>query len=401
MPDPEARFMDFSYSTEDEAFRREFRLWLERNLEYATPPRGPLADEEEGSWEATQRWHRRLYEGGWLGITWPVEYGGRGGTFLQETIVDQELEQAGSGLPFTGPGIWLLGPTLIHWGTAAQKQRHLRKILAGEEMWCQGYSEPNAGSDLAAIQTRAVERNAYFVINGSKIWTSLAHHSHWMFALARTDSEAPKHKGISYLLVDMKTPGITISPLIQMTRARHFNQVFLEDVRVPIENIVGKKNQGWQVALTTLAFERSSGQERIMANRVRELAELASQFSRDGHVLAEDASVRQAIGQFAAEAAAIRYTGFRQLTRQLKGLPPGPEGSSIKLSASELGLRIASFALEMLGAFGQLERGDKFAAAQGLWTHRMLEARGPMIYSGTNEIQRNILGERVLGLPKG
>src|SRR5579863_399450 len=393
--------MDFRYSAEDEAFRREFRLWLERNLEYATPPRGPLADEEEGSWEATLRWHRRLYEGGWLGITWPAEYGGRGGTFLQETIVDQELEQAGSGLPFTGPGIWLLGPTLIHWGTATQKQRHLRKILAGEEMWCQGYSEPNAGSDLAAIQTRAVEHDGYFVVNGSKIWTSLAHHSHWMFLLARTDSAAPKHKGISYLLVEMKTPGITISPLIQMTGARHFNQVFLEDVRVPIANIVGERNQGWQVALTTLAFERSSGQERIMTNRVRELAQLASQLSRNGRALAEDASVRQTIGQFAAEAAAIRYTGFRQLTRQLKGLPPGPEGSSIKQSASELGLRIASFALEMLGAYGQLERGDQFAAAQGLWTHRMLEARGPMIYSGANEIQRNILGERVLGLPKG
>jgi alkylation response protein AidB-like acyl-CoA dehydrogenase len=222
-----------------------------------------------------------------------------------------------------------------------------------------------------------------------------------MFVLARTDSDAPKHKGISYILVDMNTPGITISPLIQMTGARHFNQVFLEDVRVPIANIVGKKNQGWQVAMTTLAFERSSGQERIMTNRVRELAQLAMRLSRNGRPLADDASVRQTIGQFAAEAAAIRYTGFRQLTRQLKGLPPGPEGSSIKLSASELGLRIASFALEMLGPFAQLERGDQFAAEQGLWAHRMLEARGPMIYSGTNEIQRNILGERVLGLPKG
>ncbi|MGH7836410.1 MAG: acyl-CoA dehydrogenase family protein, partial [Candidatus Binataceae bacterium] len=330
-----------------------------------------------------------------------LEYGGRGGTFLQETIVEQELERAGSGLPFTGPGIWLLGPTLIHWGSAAQKQRHLRKILAGEEMWCQGYSEPNAGSDLAAIQTRAVEQNGEFVVNGAKIWTSLAHHSHWMFLLARTDSVAPKHKGISYLLVDMKTPGITIRPLIQMTGARHFNQVFLEDVRVPIANLVGEKNQGWQVALTTLAFERSNGQERIMTNRVRELAQLARGLSRDGRPLVEDAAVRQTIGQFAAEAAAIRYTGFRQLTRQLKGLPPGPEGSSIKLSASELGLRIASFALEMLGPFAQLEGGDRFAAEHGLWTHRMLEARGPMIYSGANEIQRNILGERVLGLPKG
>jgi alkylation response protein AidB-like acyl-CoA dehydrogenase len=393
--------MDFNYSSEDEAFRQEFRIWLDQNLQFAVPALGPLADEEEVSWEATLQWHRKLYEGGWLGITWPREYGGRGGTFLQETICDQELERAGTGVPFTGPGIWLLGPTLIHWGNAAQKERHLRKVLSGEELWCQGYSEPNAGSDLAALQTRAVQDGDHFVVNGSKIWTSLAHHAHWMFLLARTDSAAPKHKGISYLLVDMKSPGITISPLIQMTGARHFNQVFLEDVRVPVENIVGERNQGWQVALTTLAFERSSGQERIMMNRVRELAQLARSLTRDGRSLAEDAQVRQKIGEFAADAAAIRYTGFRQLTRQLKGLPPGPEGSAIKLSASELGLRMASFALELLGPFGQVERGDPLAADHGLWTRRMLEARGPMIYSGANEIQRNILGERVLGLPKG
>ncbi|HVN90463.1 MAG TPA: acyl-CoA dehydrogenase family protein [Candidatus Binataceae bacterium] len=392
--------MDFNYSPEDEAFRAEFRAWLKDNVQYSVPALGPLADENDVSWEDTLRWHRKLYEGGWLGITWPKEYGGRGGTFLQETIWEQEMELAGTGMPFTGPGIWLLGPTLIHWGTHEQKERHLRKVLAGEEFWCQGYSEPNAGSDLASIQTRAVEKDGYFIINGSKIWTSLAQHSQWMFLLARTDPDLPKHKGISYILVDMKTPGITISPLIQMTGARHFNQVFLEDVRVPVENIVGAKNQGWQVALTTLAYERSSGQERIMTNRVRELAALAKRLTRNGRPLTEDSEVRQRIGQFAADATAIRYTGFRQLTRQLKGLPPGPEGSSIKLSASELGLRIASFAMEMLGPYGQLERGDEYAAERGLWAQRMLESRGPMIYSGANEIQRNILGERVLGLPK-
>lgn len=393
--------MDFNYSIEDEAFRTEFRQWLELNRQYAVPALGPLADEEEASWEATLRWHRKLYEGGWLGITWPKEYGGRGGTLLHEIICEQELERYGSGVPFTGPGIWLLGPTLIHWGTDEQKRRHLRDVLAGDEMWCQGYSEPNAGSDLAALQTRAVEKDGCFIVNGSKIWTSMAHHAHWMFLLARTDSAAPKHKGISYLLVDMKTPGITIRPLIQMTGARHFNQVFLEDVRVPIENLVGRTNQGWQVAMTTLAFERSSGAERIMMARVRELAGLARRLSRNGSSLWDDDDVRQKIGQFAAEAAAIRYTGFRQLTRQLKGLPPGPEGSMIKLSASELGLKIAAFAMEMLGPFAQLERGDDRAIDGGSWARRMLEARGPMIYSGTNEIQRNILGERVLGLPKG
>ena len=393
--------MNFSYSSEDEALRTEFRAWLGENRHYAMPALGPLADEEEVSWEATLQWHRKLYEGGWLGITWPAEFGGRGGTLLQEIICDQELERAGSGLPFTGPGIWLLGPTLIHWGTDAQKKHHLHKVLSGAEIWCQGYSEPNAGSDLAAIQTRAVEKDGYFIVNGSKIWTSLAQHAHWMFLLARTDSEAPKHKGISYLLVDMKSPGIAISPLVQMTGARHFNQVFLEDVRVPIENLVGRKNEGWQVALTTLAFERSTGQERIMMRRVQDLARLAMRLSHNERSLWEEPNVRQKIGQFAAEAAAIRYTGFRQLTRQLKGLPPGPEGSMIKLSASELGLKIAAFAMELLGPFAQLERADSLAIDHGVWVRRMLEARGPMIYSGTNEIQRNILGERVLGLPKG
>jgi alkylation response protein AidB-like acyl-CoA dehydrogenase len=392
--------MDFSYSVEDEVFRAEFRAWLGRYGQYAVPTLGPLADESEVSWEATLRWHAKLNEGGWLGITWPRDYGGRGGTLLQETICDQELESAGTGVPFTGPGIWLLGPTLIHWGSTAQKQSHLRKILTGEEIWCQGYSEPNAGSDLAALQTRAVKKGDHFVVNGSKIWTSLAHRAQWMFLLARTDPDAPKHKGISYLIVDMKSPGITITPLVQMTGARHFNQVFLEDVRVPVENVVGQVNQGWQVAMTTLAFERSNGQERIMTNRVHELAQLVTRLSRDDPKIIENSQIRETIGQFAAEAAAIRYTGFRQLTRQLRGLPPGPEGSSIKLSASELGLRIASFAMELLGPFAQLESGQ-FAVDRGLWTRRMLEARGPMIYSGTNEIQRNILAERVLGLPKG
>ena len=392
--------MDFNYSPADEAFRTELRRWLESNSQYSVPARGPLADEAEGGWKATLRWHHKLYEGGWLGITWPREHGGRGGTFLQEVIRDQELERAGTGVPFTGPGIWLLGPTLIHWGTDAQKRRHLRPILAGEEFWCQGYSEPNAGSDLASLQTHAVERDGCFVLNGSKIWTSLAHRAQWIFVLARTDPAATKHHGISYLLCPMNTPGITISPLIQMTGARHFNQVFFDDVRVPLENIIGAKHEGWKVAMTTLMFERSGGEERIMATRVGELALLAGRVTLNGQRAWDNPGVRQQIAQFAAEATALRYTSFRQLTRQLKGLPPGPEASLIKIGSSELGLRMASFAMELLGPFATLEPGDPLAYEEGQWAHRMLEARGPMIYSGTNEIQRNILGERVLGLPR-
>ena len=228
----------------------------------------------------------------------------------------------------------------------------------------------------------------------------MAHRAQWIFVLARTDPAATKHHGISYLLCPMDAPGITISPLIQMTGARHFNQVFFDDVSVPLENVVGRKNEGWKVAMTTLMFERSGGEERIMAARVGELARLAACIRHTGQRAWDDPGVRQKIAQFAAEATALRYTSFRQLTRQLKGLPPGPEASLIKIGASELGLRMAAFAMELLGPFATLEPGDPHAYEQGRWAHRMLEARGPMIYSGTNEIQRNILGERVLGLPR-
>jgi len=392
--------MDFNYTSEDEAFRADFRAWLERNRQYATPLREPLADEAAGDWEARVRWHRKLNDGGWMAISWPQEYGGRGAGFLQNIVYHEELDRAGTAAPFTGFGIPLLGPTLIHWGTAEQKRRFLPKILTAEEIWCQGYSEPNAGSDLAGLLTRAVEDGDDFIVNGSKIWTSAAHHADWIFLLVRTDPEAPKHKGISYLLVDMKTPGISVRPLVQMTGARGFNQVFFEDVRVPRENLVGQKNQGWQVALTTLMFERS-GHDRSIVRQVTELAYLARRTLHNGRTAWESPAVRQKIAQFMLDAEAIKYTSYRQLTRQLKGLPPGPEGSMLKLCSTELALRIAAFGLELLGPYSQFEVDAPFAVDAGKWSQRMLAARGPTIYAGTNQIQHNIIGERVLGLPKG
>jgi alkylation response protein AidB-like acyl-CoA dehydrogenase len=254
---------------------------------------------------------------------------------------------------------------------------------------------------LAGLQTRAIEDGDDFVVNGSKIWTSAAQHADWIFLLVRTDADAPKHKGISYLLVDMKTPGIAVRPLVQMTGARGFNQVFFEDVRVPRQNLVGQKNQGWQVALTTLMFERSTGHDRGIANQISELVELARRVPRDGRTAWESASVRQKIAQFALEAEAIRYTGYRQLTRQLRGLPPGPEGSMLKLCSTELALRLAAFATELLGPYSQLQLAAPFAMDAGKWSQRMLAARGATIYAGTNQVQHNIIGERVLGLPKG
>jgi len=386
--------MDFNYSPEDEAFRREFRHWLEANA--------PKDQEGGDQWQQRLAWHRKMHAAGWVGIGWPKEYGGRGATITQQLIYNQELAKVDSPVLVNSLGILLVGPTLMHWGTEEQKKRHVAKILSADEIWCQGYSEPNAGSDLAALQTRAVEEGDYFIINGQKVWTSDAHRADWCILLARTDPEAPKHKGISYILVDMHSPGVTVRPLVQITGDANFNEVFFEDVKAPKENLVGEKNQGWQVAVTTLMFERSglfNGGERL--DTVRELVKLAKTVQRHGKCAWEDSGVRERIAQFACEATALLYTGLRQLTRRLKGLPPGPEGSVIKLANSELNLRMNSFAMELLGAYGPLESDAPHSIDRGKWSYRMLASRALTIAGGTSEIQHNIIGERVLGLPKG
>lgn len=386
--------MDFNYSPEDEAFRREFRNWLEANA--------PKDQEGGNQWQHRLAWHRKMHAAGWVGIGWPKEYGGRGATITQQLIYNQELAKVNSPMLVNGLGIMLVGPTLMHWGTDEQKKRHVPKILSADEIWCQGYSEPNAGSDVASLQTRAVEEGDYFIINGQKAWTYDAHRADWCILLARTDPEAPKHKGISYILVDMHSPGVTVRPLVQITGDANFNEVFFEDVKAPKENLVGEKNQGWQVAVTTLMFERSglfNGGERL--DTVRELVKLANTVHRHGKCAWEDCGVRERIAQFACEATALLYTGLRQLTRRLKGLPPGPEGSVIKLANSELNLRMNSYAMELLGAYGPLEPDAPHAIDRGRWSYRMLASRAFTIAGGTSEIQHNIIGERVLGLPKG
>jgi alkylation response protein AidB-like acyl-CoA dehydrogenase len=394
--------MDFNYSVEDEAFRAEVRAWLEANQQFAPPVRGPLDDGAAPDWAARVRWHKKLNEGGWVAVHWPSKYGGRGATVMQRLIFREELGRLSLTEPGLGMGTGLLGPTLMHWGTEDQKRRYLPVILRGDEFWCQGYSEPGAGSDLASIQTRAVEDGDYFVVNGQKVWTSVAQFADWIFLLVRTDPDAPKHKGISYLLVDMHGPGITVRPLVQMTGGRGFNEVFFEDVRVPKKNLVGEKNHGWQVAITTLMFERSSsGGNEGALTQINQLAELAKCIPRNGGTAWDDSGVRQKIVKFTAEAYALKYTGYRQLTRQLKGMPPGPEGSMMKLCGTELSLAVAQYAMELLGPYSQLEYNAPFALDHGRWSLRMLAARGPTIYAGTNQVQHNIIGERVLGLPKG
>src|SRR5215475_11188119 len=394
--------MDFNYSPEEEKFRQEVRIWFEANL----PDDLREGRDEELSqnerWERHKAWHKKLYEGGWVGIWWPKEYGGRGASLIEQAIFNEELGRTGAPAGVNMNGVTLLGPTLMHWGTEEQKNRFLPKILPAEEIWCQGYSEPGSGSDLASIQTRANEDGDYFVVNGQKVWTSMAQHADWIFALVRTDPDAPKHKGISYLLVDMHSPGVTVRPLVQMTGGRGFNEVFFEDVRVPKRNLVGEKNNGWQVAITTLMFERGGGAGAGgPSQEVLELAGLARRLPRDGKTAWDDPGVRQKIAEFASEAKALKYTGYRQLTRQLRGLPPGPEGSMMKLVSTELALKIALYAMELLGPYSQFEYGAPFAIDKGKWSFRMLAARGPTIFAGTNQIQHNIIGERVLGLPKG
>ncbi len=404
--------MDFSYTPEQEAFRKEVRAWLEKNsagvfgrgrggLGQSTASLLDVRDDER--WNQLREYHRRLYHDGYIALHWPKEWGGAGAGMIEQSIYQDEALRLG--LPLYGANqlaIDRIGATIAICGNEQQRKRFLPKMLTGEEIWCQGYSEPNAGSDLAGLQTRAVLEGDYFVVNGQKVWTSLAHRADWQVLLVRTDPEAPKHKGISYLLVDMKSPGMTIRPLVQMTGEAGFNEVFYDNVRVPKENLVGEINQGWQVSIATLMYERVSGGTRHPVERtINELVELAGKVKFDGVPATAHPYVRQRLAQFKIEAQCLRLSRYRSLTAQLKGRVPGPESSFGKLFATELNLRVAMFADELLGAYGKLEHGSHGAIEGGRWTHRTLSARGLTVAAGTSEIQHNIIGERVLGLPKG
>jgi alkylation response protein AidB-like acyl-CoA dehydrogenase len=396
--------MDFADSLEHAAFRAEFRRWLAANLpsdlcvddaadQRVSPDRETL--------EQRIRWQKTMNAAGWVGITWPKEYGGRGANFMQQVIFDEEYTRARAPILPAASALNLLGPTLIHWGSEAQKKRHLPRILNADELWCQGYSEPGAGGDLASLRTRAIDQGDHFLVNGQKVWTSGAHFADWCFLLVRTDPEAPKHHGISYLLVDMKTPGITVRPLVLLNGHRHFNEVFFEDVKVPKENLVGPLNEGWKVAITTLMFERSGAGGRDHAAQIARLVEIAKSFPTRQEPAWNDSHVRQQLAQLAIEAKALQVTRLRSLTRRLRGEPPGPEGSILKLFGSELGVRIADFASTLLGPYATVDAPTEALADASRWYHRVLGARQYTIAGGTSEIQRNIIGERVLGLPKG
>lgn len=394
--------MDFDYSPQEEAFRQELRAWLDAN-----PPDGYDPDafeliDQEDRFRIKFDWQKKLHAAGWVGIHWPQEYGGRGATIMEQTIYQQELARVRAP-GFANPlGISLVGPTLMHWGTDEQKERFIPNILSAYEVWCQGYSEPGSGSDLASLQTRAVDDGDTFVVNGQKVWTSFAHKADYCILLARTDPDAPKHKGISYLLVDMHAPGVTVRPLVQISGDAEFNEVFFDDVRVSKAHMVGERNGGWQVAITTLMFERANfGMVYNLEPMLDKLVGLLDDLRIDGRPAADDPHVRQQVAGFHVEIRALKLAGYRQLTRQLRGNPPGPEGSVGKLAGSELYVRMAHFALELLGPYAQCALGEEVGIDRGYWARRALGSRLYTIAGGTSEIMRNIVGERVLGLPKG
>ena len=396
--------MDFQYTPEQEAFRQEFRRWLEADLlpdlcvDDAMDER--VAPDRE-TFERRVAWQKKMHAAGWVGISWPKQYGGRGASLMEQMIYDEEYSRARAPVLPGYMGLMLAGPTLMHWGTEEQKRRFLPRILNADDIWCQGYSEPGAGSDLASLQTQAVDLGDHFMVNGQKVWTSGAQFADWMVLLARTDPHAPKHKGISYLLVEMKSPGITVRPLVLMNGHRHFNEVFFEDVRVPKVSLLGPKNEGWKVAITTLMYERGGAGGGGHTAQVKRLAALAKQVTINGRPAWEQGWVRQRLAQFAIECEALKYTRLRGLTRQLKGQPPGPEGSILKLCSSELGVRIAYFATELLGAHALVSEPTAVVPDAPRWLNRVLSSRQYTIAGGTSEIQHNIIGERVLGLPKG
>ena len=396
--------MDFDFTSEQQAFRSEVRAWLQANVPADLRGRGfasSRADREHV--DRLREWQRLLYTARYVGIDWPAEYGGRGASIMEQVILYEEMARAQSPQPVNRGGLSMLGPTLMKHGSPAQRARHLDKILTAEEIWCQGFSEPEAGSDLANLKTRAVLDGDQYIVNGQKVWTSMAHVSEWGFFLVRTDPVAPRHKGITFLLIDMKSPGISIRPLRQLTGEAEFNEVFLENVRVPAANVVGKVNEGWGVALTTLAYERdvlTMIRHISLRTALERLVALAKRTRRNGGTAAQDPVMRQKIAGLCIAERCLQLNGYRSLTRILKGVATGPEGSTSKLFWSQVDQDLADVATEIIGPYSQIAAPSALAPDEGQWAFYALLARGSGIRAGTSEILRNILGERVLGLPK-
>jgi alkylation response protein AidB-like acyl-CoA dehydrogenase len=377
--------MDLRDTPDEAEFRAGLRSWIEANL----------PEEERGGRGGARRfeqfgreWSRRLNEAGYAGLTWPKEYGGAGAPYSYQAIFYEEMAAAAAPPHIGVIGLGMAGPTIMVHGTDAQKERHLAKILSGEEVWCQGFSEPDAGSDLAAARTRAELRDGHFVVNGQKVWSSFAHIADWCILVTQSDPEAPRYRNLTYLLVDMHAPGVEVRPLRQITGEAEFNEIFFTDVEVPAENVLGEVGGGWQVAMTTLLHERGTlgfALSAALDANVRRLVELARE--RQVGAVARDAVAREWIEQ-----QALRFTNYRSLATLVKTGVPGPEGSVAKLHWSESNQRLTKLARSLLGPDG--------LADDGYWNHQQLRSRGNTIEAGTSEILRNIIAERVLGLPR-
>ncbi len=405
--------MDFGDSQEEAAFRQDVREFIKEELPAGLNRRGQGGAmfgggsgrfTREEYWKELGVWLTKLADRGWIAPAWPKEYGGGGLTVIEQFILNQEMALTGAPRSPNMIGLGWVGPTLILYGTEEQKSHHLRPILRNEAFWCQGFSEPGAGSDLAALQTRAVRDGDDYVVNGQKIWTSGAHVAHWMILLARTDANAPKHKGISYFLVDMKSPGITIRPLTNMSGSHDFNEVFFDNVRVPNENLVGEENRGWYIGTATLDFERSGIATGVShANAVQDYVEFAHQCRDDARcTVASNALVRYALADRAIEAQVEQMLNYQVIGIQKRGMVPNHEASIAKLFSTELDQRIAATGLGLIGLYGQLMRdGGQYEALKGRMPSMYMYATTSTIGGGTSEIQRNIIAQRGLGLPRG
>jgi hypothetical protein len=393
--------MDLNYSPEETAFRDEVRGWLSQNL--PRDLRDKVVNYEALDKDDLLRWHRILASKGWVAPDWPVEWGGTGWTAVERYIFEEEMGYAGCP-PLVAFGLRMCAPVLFRFGTEAQKKRFLPRIYQGEDFWCQGYSEPGSGSDLASLKTRAVRDGDHYVVTGQKIWTTMAHFADWIFCLVRTDATREKRQeGISFLLIDMRTPGITVRPIILMDGGHDVNEVFFDEVRVPVENLVHEEHKGWTVAKHLLGYERmGTGRVGHSKRELATLKEVAARQTKDGRPLLEDPRFRDRLTRVEVELMALEITNLRFLDQLRGGRPPGAEVSLLKIKGTEIQQSISELMMQAAGPFAQAFRPvdnmdfDYFTARLAA---RYCNNRKVTIYAGSNEIQRNIIAKMTLGLP--
>ena len=377
--------MDLTFSASELAFRDELRAWFAANQ----PDDEPVGD-EHAHYQWRSDFQRRMADDGWAAVHWPVQYGGRGATLTQSAIFFEELGRSGAPLPANVLGLLLAGPTIMTWGTEEQRERYLNPILTAEEIWCQGFSEPDAGSDLAAVKTRAVRDGEDWVVTGQKVWTSGAQYSKWCMLVARTDPDSAKHKGLSYFLMDMDQAAVEVRPLRQITGESEFNELFIDGARIPHENLLGGEGNGWKVALTTLMNERA-GLAFFLQVRMRQLLDQLIAVADERGLLGNDV-VAQRLGELHLKAEVLRLTAYRGLTAIEKYGQPGPEGSLTKWMWSQANQELTEFAADLIG--------PEALTVGSPWAYELIRARGNSIEGGTTEVLKNIVAERVLGLPK-